>query len=240
MIGIYKITSPTGRIYIGQSINLLMRFKSYKKLACKSQPKLYNSFIKHGFASHKIEVLEFCETSELNNRERHYQDLYNTQKSGLNCRLTDSLTASGKLSKEHREKIGIANSKRIYKESTRLKKSKLASERVGKLNPFFGRSHSAESINKIINHPNRIFMKGENHPMFGKKHSKESREKNKISHIGKRLLGDNHKAKLVLDTEMGIYYTSAMEVALMHGVNNNSLSRKLRGERKNNTKYIYA
>ena len=32
MIGIYKITSPNGKIYIGQSINIDRRFKSYRKL----------------------------------------------------------------------------------------------------------------------------------------------------------------------------------------------------------------
>ena len=35
MIGIYKITSPTGKIYIGQSINLKRRFRDYKKLTNK-------------------------------------------------------------------------------------------------------------------------------------------------------------------------------------------------------------
>jgi predicted GIY-YIG superfamily endonuclease len=37
---IYKITSPTGKIYIGQTINLLGRIKSYKHLSCKNQRKL--------------------------------------------------------------------------------------------------------------------------------------------------------------------------------------------------------
>lgn len=30
MIGIYKITSPSNRIYIGQSIDIEARWKSYK------------------------------------------------------------------------------------------------------------------------------------------------------------------------------------------------------------------
>ena len=49
MIGIYKITSPTKRIYIGQSINIEKRFKSYEKLNCKSSDrsgKLSDSTIK--------------------------------------------------------------------------------------------------------------------------------------------------------------------------------------------------
>ncbi len=37
MIGIYKITSPTGRIYIGQSTNMEKRFVSYKKMYVKNK-----------------------------------------------------------------------------------------------------------------------------------------------------------------------------------------------------------
>ena len=48
MIGIYKITSPTKKIYIGQSINIEYRIESYKKLIrCKKQIKLYNSLKKY-------------------------------------------------------------------------------------------------------------------------------------------------------------------------------------------------
>lgn len=31
MIGIYKITSPSGKVYIGQSVNIKERFKSHLK-----------------------------------------------------------------------------------------------------------------------------------------------------------------------------------------------------------------
>src|SRR6478736_5572293 len=43
MIGIYKITSPSGKIYIDQSKNTNIRFRDYKSLKCKKQIKLYNS-----------------------------------------------------------------------------------------------------------------------------------------------------------------------------------------------------
>jgi len=39
-IGIYKITSPTHRIYIGQSINIEQRWKGYSITKLKSQPKI--------------------------------------------------------------------------------------------------------------------------------------------------------------------------------------------------------
>jgi group I intron endonuclease len=69
MIGIYKITSPTNKTYVGQSINIEKRFKQYERLDCKKQPKLYNSFSKHGVKNHIFEILEECSLDELNTKE---------------------------------------------------------------------------------------------------------------------------------------------------------------------------
>lgn len=91
MIGIYKITSPTGKIYIGQSINIQKRFNKYKSALCKKQTRLYYSFIKYGTLNHIFEILLICKKEDLNNKERHYQDLFNcTSDLGLNCTLTKS------------------------------------------------------------------------------------------------------------------------------------------------------
>lgn len=47
LLGIYKITNPNNKIYIGQSINIKNRFYHYSLYHCKTQTKLYNSFIKY-------------------------------------------------------------------------------------------------------------------------------------------------------------------------------------------------
>ena len=44
--GIYKVTSPTNKVYIGQTINLSRRESEYKKIQCKAQPKLFYSLKK--------------------------------------------------------------------------------------------------------------------------------------------------------------------------------------------------
>ena len=66
MIGIYRIISPTGRVYVGQSVDTEKRFSFYRSIACKSQPKLYRSLLKYGHESHVFEVIKECEISELN------------------------------------------------------------------------------------------------------------------------------------------------------------------------------
>ena len=61
LCGIYKIISPTGKIYIGQSIDLLKRKNDYIKLRCKDQIRLFNSINKHGWDNHVFEIIEQCE-----------------------------------------------------------------------------------------------------------------------------------------------------------------------------------
>ena len=109
--GIYKITSPTGRVYIGQSIDIEKRRKSYfKPTGALGQTRLKNSLKKHGVENHKFEIIEECLEENLNRRERYWQDFYNVLDEGLNCKLTQSEDKSGKLSDETKEKIRRANS----------------------------------------------------------------------------------------------------------------------------------
>jgi group I intron endonuclease len=106
MIGIYKITNPKGKIYIGQSINLELRVKEYKKLlAGKNQRKLYNSLLKYGPESHIFEIIETCEIELLNNRERFWQDYYDVLNKGLNLKLTPADQKLYEVSRETKNKI---------------------------------------------------------------------------------------------------------------------------------------
>ena len=108
MSGIYKITNPKGKVYIGQSINPILRLSHYKRFDCKEQPKIYNSLKKYGIENHTFEVIHFCNVQELNYFERYYQELYNVIKNGLNCRLTITTDKSGFFSDETKLKMSIA------------------------------------------------------------------------------------------------------------------------------------
>jgi group I intron endonuclease len=90
MIGIYKITNPNNKIYIGQSIDIEKRFKQYKSLDCKRQPKIYNSFLKYDIEQHIFEIIEECLVEQLNEREIYWKQYYNTISEGLNCELYDN------------------------------------------------------------------------------------------------------------------------------------------------------
>lgn len=110
MIGIYKITSPSSKIYIGQSINIEKRFKNYKSLSqTKGQVMLHYSFKKYGINNHIFEVIEECSIELLNERERYYQDFYNVLNNGLNCILTNTNESIKVFSNDTIEKIRQGN-----------------------------------------------------------------------------------------------------------------------------------
>lgn len=148
MIGIYKIVTPSGKIYIGQSVNIERRILCYKRLDCKRQLGIYNSLLKYGVDNHKFEIIEECSIEELNNKEVFYIKLYNTfnTKHGLNLRdggkhfnkmsdeskikLSNSLKGKPKYSlrgkkrsNETKSKISYANSIRVISNETRIKMS---------------------------------------------------------------------------------------------------------------------
>lgn len=55
---IYKITSPSGRVYIGVSSDYKKRLKAYKSKNCKSQYGILHSLQKYGFSSHSVDIIE--------------------------------------------------------------------------------------------------------------------------------------------------------------------------------------
>jgi len=111
MIGIYKITSPSGKIYIGQSRDIKARKHSYKNNRAKSQPRLYHSMVKYGFEAHSFEIIHFCEIEELDKLERMYIAQFESHgRNGLNCMMggdfiTHSNETRAKLSTSHKKKI---------------------------------------------------------------------------------------------------------------------------------------
>lgn len=96
MTGIYKITSPNSKVYIGQSIDITTRWNTHRRsINNKKKTKLINSFLKYGVDNHIFEIIEICEQKDLNIRERYWQDYYNVIKDGLNLKLTQTDDRSG-------------------------------------------------------------------------------------------------------------------------------------------------
>lgn len=112
VIGIYKIINPKNEVYVGQSINIKNRKDSYRKLACKRQPKIYNSLLKYGWNNHKHEIIEECSIDQLDKKETYWKQYYLDQVGGnwnkvLFYGLYDS--GGGPKSESHKQNISKAN-----------------------------------------------------------------------------------------------------------------------------------
>lgn len=147
--GIYKITSPSGRVYIGQSKNVFARFNSYKRMACKDQPKLYASFLKHGVDSHSFELLHKCEHEHLDNLEIHYISFYNSIKNGLNCK-----DGGHKASMSKESRIKLSETLKIINKNPEVRERRSAWQRGRKM------SESSKILMRIAKigkkaHPNQ-------------------------------------------------------------------------------------
>jgi group I intron endonuclease len=106
MIGIYKITNPKSKIYIGQTIDFDRRVYQYKMLNCKEQPKLYNSLKKYGYDNHVVELIHQCQETNLTILERYYQELYKTvENDNLNCFLVTTKDKTGRHTEETKRKM---------------------------------------------------------------------------------------------------------------------------------------
>ena len=87
--GIYKITNLlTEQCYIGQSVNISDRWKQHCKcglgIEASTTNKLYNSMQKEGVWNFSFELLEECPKELLNEKEKFWIEMYQSNKFGLN------------------------------------------------------------------------------------------------------------------------------------------------------------
>lgn len=77
---IYKYTSPSGKSYIGQTIDsLYKRAGGPNGKRYKTCPIFYKAIQKYGFKNFKVEILATVSQNQLNDAERKYIEIFNTQ-----------------------------------------------------------------------------------------------------------------------------------------------------------------
>lgn len=163
------------------------------------QKRLYASFKKYGVGKHKFEIVEECDLSELNAKERYYQELFSTlDKKGLNCRLQGYDDKTGYLSEISKKKISLLNS--------------------GEGNGMYGKKLPPYRIQQLRSY----------------KHTDEA--KAKIAERSHR--GRNPLAKIVLNTETGIYYDCIGDAADSTRYAYVTIKRMLNGATPNKTYLI--
>lgn len=217
IIGIYKITSPNNRIYIGQSRDCNTRKRRYSNLECLKQRRLYNSIKKYGWDAHKFEVIKECSIEKLNESEKYYVDLYQSFNSVHGLNLIDGGGAVGSRSIETREKNRIA---------TKLRYDLGLKEKpIGIKNGMYGNGH------KLL---------GKKNGRYGKPVSEETRKKisesNKkyYSEIGKRRLSESTKQKMSISARgnkncLGRILSDATKEKMRQSALNRKNHKEIRG-----------
>lgn len=224
---IYKIISPTRRIYVGSTFSTISRFRTYRNLKCVEQRRLYNSFIKHGVNNHIFEIICECTIKDRYTKEAYYGALYDVLgNNGLNCSLPKNANYNT-ITEETRKKI--ADKSRGQKrtpeailkmsqwqigrklpESTKQKLSEIASNR--KHSDETKRKISEKSKGRTLNIEQRIklsnSLKGrklsKEHVEFikqmntGRKRTTEQIEKMRLSQLGLKKHTDESKKKISL------------------------------------------
>ncbi len=238
--GIYKIISPSNRVYIGQSTNVYGRFKTYRIIsASKHQTRLHRSFLKHGIKNHTFEILQICEPDMLNKLEVHYIELYGSFNSTDGLNLRGGGNSGGALSEETKEKVSIARRGQKLKPCSEETKRKISMAQKGipkKIAPWNTGKKLSDEQKK------NFFGRG-----LGKKLSEEQKLRQRgwkhtedaIIKIGKAAMGRTHTRKIVLNTATGIFYDSLSEAAKIANINLSTFSQKLSGSKKNETPFIY-
>lgn len=132
--GIYTITSPSGKMYIGQTINLYSREKSYRLVRCKSQTKLYYSIKKHGWEAHQFQAImplkDNLPQSIMTYWEQFFIDFY--RNNGIELLNIREAGTRGRLSEETKKKMSASLKTRPHKPCSIETKLKLSIINTGK------------------------------------------------------------------------------------------------------------
>lgn len=165
MIGtIYKLTSPSGKSYIGQTIDQKRRKSNFYNTNCYySGHRLDNAIKKYGVNAFTYEIIiQVIEDSrellraKLDELEKYYIEKFDSYKNGYNMTLGGSGTRGCFQTDESRRKLSV---KAIGRPSPTKgkplsdKQKKLLSEyaksRIGEKNPFYGKKHSDSTKKRI-------------------------------------------------------------------------------------------
>jgi len=113
-----QITKMVKFIHVGSSINLSKRFSNYYNYNFISKPQhnmlIYKALLKYGYSKFSLEILEYCNPSNVIEREQHYIDLLNPEYNVLP-------TAGSSLGHKHREETLIKFKNRVMSEEHKAK-----------------------------------------------------------------------------------------------------------------------
>ena len=178
--GIYMLTNKlTGDIYVGQSSDISNRFKNYFNLSylkSKNGFRISRALIKYGYSNFSLIILEYCNKSDLLEREQYYFDKLEPQYNIL--------------------KIAGSSKGFNHSDETKAKISKaLKGIYIGEKSALFGRLHREETKQLMS-----LKKAGENNPLYGKFHKEETKNLMKQKALGRK---HSDETKLKMSAKKG-------------------------------------
>lgn len=198
--GIYCWTNKVnGKIYIGQSRRLnsrkskFLRFNEYRYGGdfINNARKKYNDI-----SYWEYEVLEYCSSDELNDKEKYYISFYNSTDKRIGYNLRDGGDVGFYVSDETRQKLSVSHKGIKLSDET---KRKMSISRSGENNCNYGKPMSDETKQKLSNS-----LKGKKSWNKGLTMSDETRQKLSVSHKGIKL-SDETKNKISKKLSKRVY-----------------------------------
>jgi group I intron endonuclease len=237
MIGIYKIINPKGKVYVGQTTNIKKREKTYSRLNCKKQPKLYNSLKKYGYENHTFEIIEECTLEQLNEREIYWGLYFDVLgKKGLNLKLGNG---RGSCSEETKQKMRGAAFGRTWSDDSK-KKFKLSKTNHSMYNDEWRNKIKEANKGRKILWADKISnsSKGLKGKFTNKSHSEET--KKKMSEYRKEYYSNDHKKTQVLQYDLeGNFIKEWNSIVEAKKEFKGDISACVRGRQKTSCGYIW-
>jgi len=151
--GIYRWNNLIrGKSYIGSSVSLSGRFNNYYSLTFLNRKveigssAIYSALLKYGYSNFSLDILEYCEPSQLIAKEQYYIDLLEPE---YNILKTAGSWLGAKHSESTKQLLSNVFKGRVFSEDSLDKMRVAARLRVGNKTSFFGKTHSIETITKI-------------------------------------------------------------------------------------------
>lgn len=112
---IYKITSPTDKVYIGQTRNAKIRFRAHRNFKwCRYKSGLINSFNKYGIDSHSFEIIHFLPNDVTQDVLDAYEQLYMDLYSACGIELLNSKEGGYKGSHSDEAKLKMSLKAKVF------------------------------------------------------------------------------------------------------------------------------
>lgn len=215
IIGIYKITSPVGRVYIGQSWNIAKRKGKYSINKEPRQRFIYHSINKYGWEAHKFEIIHELPPDVTQDVLDTYEVLYWQLYTDCGVKMLN-IREPGR---------GGRNSEETKK---RMSENNWNAKHKGELSPSWGKKHTPEHIEKCASK-----RRGKLHSMFGK----FGKEHQRYGVPQPDSFLESCRKK-VIDTRDNTVFPSVQQAADYFKVHETTLCKYLKGKLKN-TKFPF-